>query len=340
MVKIMTVPMISVLMPVFNGEKYLAEAIESILNQTFTDFEFIIINDGSTDSTEKIILSYNDSRISYYKNKINLQLIETLNKGIKLSKGKYIARMDADDISYAKRFEKQLSFMEANKDVDICGTWIKIIGSENEIWRPPVNHDEIVAGMLFESMIYHPTVMLKRDKLLGSKQLYSKEFRHAEDYEFWIRLSRIGFRFANINEPLLEYRIHNNKIGRVYYEKQKQSTEKVIIKQMIDLGITTTEKELNSHYSLRELYYNDNDSLRDISKYMNKLVAYNVKKQIFSERELKKELAERWFVLCYNSTANGLCVFFEYYKQSLSKAKVISLKQKIKFFIKCLYNVF
>ena len=112
-------PLITVLMPVYNGEKYLQQAIESILKQTFTDFEFLIINDGSTDNSENIILSYDDSRIRYIKNEENLRLIRTLNKGIELAKGKYIARMDCDDISLPYRFEKQLKEFQNNPHLDM-----------------------------------------------------------------------------------------------------------------------------------------------------------------------------------------------------------------------------
>ena len=124
----MTSATVTVLMPVYNGEMYLREAIDSILHQTFTDFEFLIINDGSTDNSETIILSYDDSRIRYEKNDSNLKLIATLNKGIELAKGKYIVRMDADDISIPDRIEKQVAFLEKNPDVGICGSWFTAFG--------------------------------------------------------------------------------------------------------------------------------------------------------------------------------------------------------------------
>ena len=115
-------PAVSVVMPVYNGEKYLRESIDSILNQTYTDYEFIIVNDGSNDKTEEIILSYNDNRIRYIKNEKNLQIVKSLNRGIELAKGRYIARMDADDISLPRRFEKQITFMENNLEIGVCGT--------------------------------------------------------------------------------------------------------------------------------------------------------------------------------------------------------------------------
>ena len=121
-------PLVTVLMSVYNGEKYLERAIKSILNQTFKDFEFLIINDGSTDNSVKIIQSFNDLRLRLIHNESNIGLIKTLNKGLKLSNGKYIARMDCDDISLPKRLSIQASFMEKYPEIGVCGSWVKIIG--------------------------------------------------------------------------------------------------------------------------------------------------------------------------------------------------------------------
>ena len=126
-------PTISIVMPVYNCENYLHEAIKSILEQTYTDFEFIIINDGSEDNSEDIILSYADPRIIYIKNDKNMKIVKTLNKGISLSRGKYIARMDADDICYRDRLEKQLSFMEKHKDIDLCGSYAQNFGTREDV---------------------------------------------------------------------------------------------------------------------------------------------------------------------------------------------------------------
>ena len=136
-------PLVTVLMPVYNGEKYLKEAIESILNQTFKDFEFLIINDGSTDNSVKIIQSFNDLRIRLIHNESNIGLIKTLNKGLKLSNGKYIARMDCDDVSLPKRLSVQINFMEKHPEIGVCGSWVKIIGLEQKfINKYPQKHEE------------------------------------------------------------------------------------------------------------------------------------------------------------------------------------------------------
>ena len=163
-------PTISVVMPVYNGEKYLVEAIDSILNQTFKNFEFIIINDGSTDDTEKIILSYKEQRIIYVKNEVNLKLIKTLNKGIDIAQGKYIARMDADDISMPNRFELQIDTFEKNIGIDIvCSKYLLLEQNGNSFRKNKtftlVNSEAIKYTSIFQTMVGHPTVMIKAELL-------------------------------------------------------------------------------------------------------------------------------------------------------------------------------
>ena len=157
-------PKVTVLMPVYNAEKYLREAIESILSQTFKNFEFLIINDGSTDKSKDAILSYNDPRIIYSENSKNLGIAKTLNKGMNLARGNYIARMDGDDISHPDRLQEQIEFMDDNRHVGVCGTWLQTINNnKEEIWKSPIAHEEIRSLMLFHDAIYHPTVVIRRD---------------------------------------------------------------------------------------------------------------------------------------------------------------------------------
>jgi len=152
-------PEVTVLMSVYNGSKYLAEAIESILHQSYTDFEFLIINDGSTDLSEKIIKSYNDRRINYIKNNENIGLTRSLNKGLCLARGKYIARMDADDISMPDRFKEQVDFMEKNENVVACGTFIELFGIKTGKIKYPIKDKEIREKFIFNPPLAHPTAV-------------------------------------------------------------------------------------------------------------------------------------------------------------------------------------
>jgi glycosyltransferase involved in cell wall biosynthesis len=195
-------------MPAYNASQYISESIESILNQTFYDFELIIIDDGSTDNSVEIIKSYHDHRIVLRENPHDF--IHSLNTGIELSKGKYITRMDADDIMPPNRLEVQFRYMEDNQRIDVCGGWMETFGKNVSIQKAPVNHEEILVGMLLNNCLFHPTVMLRREsiaKLPFFPHIYKQEFIYAEDYKLWTDLAMFGLHFANIPEALVKYRL-------------------------------------------------------------------------------------------------------------------------------------
>ncbi|MGE7752393.1 glycosyltransferase family 2 protein [Lysinibacillus fusiformis] len=241
-------PEITVLMPVYNASEFLKCAIESILNQTFTNFEFLIIDDGSTDNSLEIIKSIQDERIKVITHTKNLGLVATLNKGIEQAKGQFIARMDADDIALPTRLEKQYAFMSSNCDYGVCGTWLKVIGSE-EIYNYPTDHEQITASLLFYCALGHPTVMLR--KAILDKKCIRYNNVYAEDYDLWVRLSRIT-KLYNVPEVLLEYRIHDSeyRFSNQHRTKQMMATVKIREDQLRYLGVKTTECDLEIHHSI------------------------------------------------------------------------------------------
>ncbi len=195
-------------MPVYNGEKYLKEAIQSVLDQTFKDFEFIIIDDGSTDESVKIAESFHDQRISL----IRLShggIVKALNAGMKAAQGVYIIRADADDISLPERFKILLDYMENNKDVSICGSWADSINKKGEVVGgmeyPPVENKGIKKYLLLHNPFIHPSVIFRK-KTISELGGY-KNFKHNEDYELWTRVlqKNIGH---NIPQKLIRYRVH------------------------------------------------------------------------------------------------------------------------------------
>ena len=225
-------------MPAYNAEKYIAESIESILSQTFTDFEFIIINDASTDSTKEIIESFQDSRIILINNEQNLGVAKSLNIGIATAKGKYIARMDADDISLPERFQTQFNFMEKNPDIDICGSWTETFGDNQCIIKVPEKHNDIKDELFFSCSMLHPTVIFKKNLNLQ----YFSDFPRAEDYDLWCRKIN-DWNFANIPEVLLLYRIHENQIGMVNKAKQVDDTNYINLRNLQDIDFILSEEE-------------------------------------------------------------------------------------------------
>lgn len=225
-------PMISVVMACYNREDFIGIAIESILNQTYTDFEFIIIDDCSTDNSAKIIESYanSDQRIKFIRNSANMHLIHNLREGFRQAKGKYIARMDDDDISLPTRFEKQIKYMEENPDIAVLGTFIELISkSKAESWVVASEPDKIAALMLFFNPMCHPTVMIRKSFLKSHNLNYSKEALYAEEYDLWKEVILKGGKLANLPEVLLKYRVHAKSItsGEATNKVQKQTAYRV-----------------------------------------------------------------------------------------------------------------
>ena len=220
----MNSPAISVVLPAFNCEEYIGKAIESVLQQTFTDFEFIIINDGSTDNTELAILAFADQRIVYLKNPQNKGLVYSLNRAIDLANGKYIARMDADDICKMERLAKQTDYLDQNENITVLATTIDFINESEQktgIWeldRRTVTAEQIKKQMPYENCIAHPSIMIRSEILKNLK--YDPRQVNIEDYDLWLRLLSRGHLIDKINEPLLLYRIHGKSVTSVYLKKK------------------------------------------------------------------------------------------------------------------------
>lgn len=209
-------PTISVLMPVFNAQKDLRQAIDSILKQSFSDFEFLIIDDGSTDQSVEIVESYTDPRIRFLRNPKNLGLVPTLNRGLSEARGKYIARMDADDISEPLRFESQAALLE-NNQADICGGLFRIIDADGKVTGDvsvPFTTDELVACLANTVPFAHGSVTM-RASFLRQHQLQYGPSPYAEDYDLWIRIFECGGRFANVPEIIFQYRNYSSSLSKV-----------------------------------------------------------------------------------------------------------------------------
>lgn len=241
-------PIISVVMPVYNGEKYLSEAIDSILYQTYTDFEFIILNDGSTDNTEEIILSYDDPRIVYVKNEENLQIVETLNKGIALAKGKYIARMDADDISLPERFEKQLDILENHLSVQVIFSIVELV-NENGVtigsWKDDVDchtQESMYSFLPRKNCFSHPSVMIRKD--VAKNYLYINS-KNSEDYNLWLRMMSDGIVFYKIVKPLVKYRVLDTSVTRVSNKNGYGAYKKNILAKFYHLVYKAKKLSMN-----------------------------------------------------------------------------------------------
>jgi len=202
---------ISVIMSVYNGERYLREAIDSVLNQTFTDFEFIIVNDGSTDSSLKIIQSYDDKRIRLIENDKNIGLTKSLNKAIKQSQGEYIARQDADDISLPGRFKAQLRYFEQHSEVALLGTSVYHINEQGKTIGRVIVLAKPSRSLLKENEFNHGSTMFKKvvvDRLGG----YNELLRYSQDYELWLRMAKY-YEVSNLTQALYKLRFHEEAVS-------------------------------------------------------------------------------------------------------------------------------
>lgn len=224
-------PKVSVLLPVYNAEKFLRKTIESILAQSFRDFELILINDGSTDQSENVMREFSDPRLVIVNNEENLKLIATLNRGIALARGAYLARCDADDIYAPDRFEKQVRYLDAHPDISVLGTDAWYINEADVVTGTtrffPSKPADVLARLFTSSPVFHPSVMM-RTEALRAVGGYSANAVHAEDYALWLAFSKDGYGLANLPEKLLFYRVHPQSISQSKMTEQARTTEALL----------------------------------------------------------------------------------------------------------------
>jgi len=292
-----TNPLISVVMSVYNGEKYLEEAIESILAQTYSNFEFIIINDGSTDGSLDVIKKYINNDKIILITRENKGLPCSLNEGIRLSKGKYIARMDADDISLPTRLEEQIIFMEKNRDVGICGCSVLDLDT-NSKWILTSYDKRLKVELLFSSVFAHPSVMIDRKMMIENNLFYNETFFQSQDFELWVRIAKYT-KFANLKNPLLRYRILEDSISRVAdknIEKRYLVIKSIFERYLKQMDIQNTEEENRLHFNLTVNTRMKENAIEftHLKKYFSKIVRVNNEKQVFDKIELKKVLGKKW----------------------------------------------
>ncbi|ASA19864.1 glycosyltransferase family 2 protein [Paenibacillus donghaensis] len=267
---------LSVLMPVYNASHYLSNAIESILLQSYTDFELIVINDGSTDSSLEIIHHYSDPRIKLINNPENLGIVSSLNRGFSAATGTFIARMDADDYSLPNRFMAQLQFMDLHPEIGVCGTQFRIMDNSEVRMQTstlPLDPDILSCSLLLNCCLAHPTTMIRRhvlEKLTGP--LYDPSYQHAEDYHLWARLSEIT-RIANLEECYLHYRHHNDQISRTKGSEQLEQADRIRLDLIKGLGIVPTQEEWELHLNLCNLRKSSELSERE---WIHKLLHINL----------------------------------------------------------------
>lgn len=329
-------PLVSIIMPVYNSEKYLHESISSILNQTLKKFELIIIDDKSSDNSIDIIHSFikKDNRIKLYINKENKGAASSRNLGISYSKGKYIALMDSDDISYSTRLEKQVSYLEENHDIGLCGSNCTYIGfKKSHKSNLPLTHNEIVSSFLFYNPIIHPSITFRASKLKNIQYVYQEGKQRVEDLDLLVRMSK-NVKFANLPDVLIKYRTYN---------PDKQKKHKAVIAYGNKIRISLLESFFSSsvdendfllHMKISKCQRNNSEQfIRKTEKWLIALYKTNTQKNIYEQKSFNKVLGYYWYKVCRSSCELGITAISMYIKSPLQNFYKISFYSKALFLL-------
>ncbi|MDR0540848.1 MAG: glycosyltransferase [Dysgonamonadaceae bacterium] len=293
---------ISVVMPCYNAEKYIQEAIDSILNQTFDNFEFIIVNDGSDDGTKDILNSLKDKRIKVINNSSREGNFRSRNKGLELAEGKYICIMDSDDISNPERFEKQYRFMEANTQYAALGSNIVVFNQNgSSFFQKLRNSDEIKVRLLQDSVCAHPALMLRHEFLKQNNIRYNEDYYYAADYNLLVDISRTG-KITNLPESLLFYRRHPEQISSSRSHVQAMYRDRIQLKQLENFNIRPSIDEVILHNALMNSLPLSERQLKETEKWGNKLMVKNHRLGYYDEDCLYNFLEERMKILILCNT--------------------------------------
>lgn len=312
-------PELSVIMPVYNGAAYLRAAIDSILVQTFTDYEFIIVDDGSSDESAAIVESYADARIRLLRNSTNLGVVGALNRGLEVVRAPLIARMDCDDVSRPERFAKQLAFLRARPEVGVCGTWLESIGERRGyIWRFPITPEQARCTLLFETALAHPSVIMRRELLERFDLSYSLAYEHAEDYGLWLQLSR-RCALANLPEVLVYYRKHPAQTGIRQRVGLRAAASRIRQEQLAALGIVPTPEQAELHDTIGTMQFESSpDFVAQVDSWLLQIRSANRQAQVYDPQVLDQILGQRWYRICRWSARLGFWSFRAFWRSPLS----------------------
>jgi glycosyltransferase involved in cell wall biosynthesis len=336
---------LSVIMPVYNGEKYLEEAISNVLSQTFTDYELLIIDDGSSDSSVKIIQSIKDPRIRLIRNEKNQGVAYTRNVGLKEAKGEYLAWMDCDDLIEPNRLEVQINYLRENLEVGICGTALQRFGEGKPyISRKFLEPSLIKAALLFYNSLLSATTMYRMKMIREAKLTYNVKLAVAEDYDFFYDAS-FHFPIKNLDQVLYYYRASESSIMKVYTDRRQQLFDfhKMIYSKAFDkFDIPHLEKNFELHYSCASTeLISSFSNLKEVYDWLIYLKNKNSKFKIYDENSFDKVLASVFFSVCKKSSSIGPQTFLFYLNKKKSFIADESFPES-KLLLRCLifYNKF
>ncbi|MCB1304692.1 MAG: glycosyltransferase family 2 protein, partial [Leptospiraceae bacterium] len=272
----MNSPEISVLMPAYNAGSFVADAIYSVLRQSHSDFELVVLNDGSVDNTAEVVRRIGDSRIRFVDNDRNQGLVGVRNELLSLARGEYIAWLDADDLATADRLQKQVTLLKKHRDMVLVGGYVQPFSDDSsrkyKLWKYPVHSDELKSRMIFDDPIATSATMIRRDVVLRERLEFRPGYRTGEDYDFWERLSHFGA-MASVPEVLAYYRIHQYQTSFSASEAERNAVLKIQGRQLDRLGVEPTPDERQLHLRLGLSDNLEPDELAFVESWLRRLIA-------------------------------------------------------------------
>jgi glycosyltransferase involved in cell wall biosynthesis len=339
-------PAVSVLMPVYNGERFLKEALDSVFSQTYMDFEIIIIDDGSADNTAEIVKQYDNDKIIYQRNPQNSGIVATLNNGLALVKGKYIIRMDADDIALPQRFQLQVNYMEAHPEVGVCGSSLRRFSDEYDITESMGSNAAYTAAkLMFDTTINHPSAIIRTSILKEHGLKYVFDFPHAEDYVLWYEISKYAG-LANLPDVLLMYRMHGKNLSMQHNKLQYQSMSRLRCMMLHNFFVKAAAiKDIGNYASIEKEYAAlqaletvNIDDIRKMDKLLMHVLEINNQTGIYNSAALTKYAAWFWYIifLYEKCKAYNRKMIFSFLWNKNSICKYVDKDKRRNFFIKSL----
>ena len=334
-------PLVSVIISTYNEEKYIAESIRSILLQDYPNIEIIIVDDASTDDTVRIIREMKSDKVRLYLNKENKKLAHNLNFAISKANGKYVARMDADDIAWKNRISEQVAYMEKHPDIDVLAAFAKSFGDSTILKSGPCEHEDIFAQLLFTNPLCHPTVMFRKSTI---DYLYDESCAAGQDYELWARIINQK-KFHVIDKVLLNYRVINRQRKVEYLQLQKQSALKARMHLFYLLYNKEEQDEWNQFLRLIDIDTYDfkpksNQEMKELLEYASSMIERNRDKKIFEKYAFWQAIARTLFYQWYASLlVTDITSEVFLHSQFRGIIKEQSLLMQAKVFCKVLKNV-
>lgn len=296
-------PELSIIMPLYNTEDFVGQAVQSILSQSYTDYEFIIVNDASTDRSLEVVNSFSDKRIKILTNDQNMGIVFSRNKGLKESVGRYVAPFDSDDIALPDKFKKQIKFLRNNPEYGMLGSWVKMIDKNGNLlkkrWGLKASPEQIPAQLLFRNYFAQLSVVMRREAIpIGG---YVEGFNMAEDYRMWIEVAK-NYKVWNYPEYLAYYRINSGSVTDVNTEMLNNYVTKAFQYAYRFLGIEIDRYKASLlHLINSEEKIMDIDKLKQIEVFLLLILSQNDKLNIYKQDQLIKVVLNRWMKVCYKS---------------------------------------